>query len=86
MHTLKNAARIGATFTYTNVIGDEFTLHDPASGECFLLVSGARSAFNGTTSRATVFSEHGCEGSRWLMQPNTSAGCGGNAPHSVMFD
>ncbi|MFD0385527.1 hypothetical protein ACFQ2B_34185 [Streptomyces stramineus] len=73
-------------FLYTNVNGDEFTLHNPASGECFLLVSGARSAFNRTTSRASLFTEHGCEGARLLMQPNTSASFTGNVPHSVMFD
>ncbi|MCA6091120.1 hypothetical protein LE181_02905 [Streptomyces sp. SCA3-4] len=72
-------------FTYINVNGDDFTLHAPENGECFLLVSGARSANNRTNTRATVFAEQGCEGSRLVMQPGTSVNFGAAVPHSVMF-
>ncbi|MBC2877263.1 MULTISPECIES: hypothetical protein [Streptomyces] len=72
-------------FTYVNVNGDDFTLHAPANGECFLLVSGAGSAVNRTNATATVFAEQGCEGSHLTMPPGTSANFGSAAPHSVMF-
>ncbi|MFI0740476.1 hypothetical protein ACH4PU_20650 [Streptomyces sp. NPDC021100] len=72
-------------FTYVNVNGDDFTLHDPANGECFLLVSGARSAANHTNATATLFAEQSCEGSGLTMPPNTSASFGGAAPHGVRF-
>ncbi|MEU1818813.1 hypothetical protein ABZ543_27030 [Streptomyces roseifaciens] len=72
-------------FTYVNANEDDLTLHNPKNGECFLLVSGARRAANRTNTKATVFAEHGCEGSRLTMQPNTSMTFGGADPHSVMF-
>ncbi|MFC5144799.1 hypothetical protein [Streptomyces aureoversilis] len=72
-------------FTYVNVNEDRFTLHNPQNGECFLLISGARSAANHTNTKATVFAEHGCEGARMTMQPNTSVNFSSAAPHSVMF-
>ncbi|MBZ4323394.1 hypothetical protein [Streptomyces huiliensis] len=72
-------------FTYVNVNEDDFTLHNPANGECFLLLSGAKSATNRTNATATLFEEQGCEGSRLTMPPGTSANFGGNARHSVMF-
>ncbi|MGK5642765.1 hypothetical protein ACSNOK_31310 [Streptomyces sp. URMC 126] len=83
--TSAGAQAATGNFTYVNVNGDDFTLHDPANGECFLLVSGAKSAVNHTNATATVFAEHGCEGSRVTMPPNTSVSFGGTAPHSVRF-
>ncbi|EMF00432.1 hypothetical protein J7W19_07230 [Streptomyces mobaraensis NBRC 13819 = DSM 40847] len=80
-----NAQAATGDFTYVNVNGDDFTLHSPVDGECFLLVSGARSAANRTNATATVFAEQGCEGSRVTMPPHTSTDFGGSAPHSVMF-
>lgn len=73
-------------FSYVNVNGDDFTLHDPPNGECFLLVGGAQSAANHTDSRAVLYSEHGCEGgARLVMERGTSARFGASVPHSVMF-
>ncbi|WP_171164034.1 hypothetical protein [Streptomyces sp. I05A-00742] len=72
-------------FTYINVNGDDFTLHNPQDGECFLLISGAQSATNSTDRRATLFSEQGCEGPLLVMERGTSATFGSNVPHGVTF-
>ncbi|MEH6372752.1 hypothetical protein V7793_00080 [Streptomyces sp. KLMMK] len=80
-----SAQAASGDFTYVNVNGDSFVLHNPQNGECFLLISGAKSAANRTNAKATVFAEHGCEGSRLTMQPNTSMTFAGADPHSVMF-
>ncbi|MEU9717916.1 hypothetical protein [Streptomyces sp. NPDC047976] len=80
-----SAQAAAGDFTYVNVNGDDFTLHDPRNGECFLLVSGASSAVNRTNTKATVFVDHGCEESSETMQPNTSVTFSGTNPHSVMF-
>ncbi|GAA0593755.1 hypothetical protein [Streptomyces crystallinus] len=71
---------------YVNVNGDDFTTQNPASGECFLLVSGAVHIDNGTGSVAIVYSDHGCEdvlGSP--LAPHSSRGFGQPVPHSVKF-
>jgi hypothetical protein len=74
------------TLHYVNVNEDAFTTENPVSGECYLLVSGARHIDNGTGSVATVYSDHGCEdvlGSP--LAPHSSRDFGQPVPHSVKF-
>ncbi|OAR24634.1 hypothetical protein A8W25_19880 [Streptomyces sp. ERV7] len=73
-------------FTYVNVNDDDFTLHNPESGECLLLVSGAKSATNGTGGRAVLFADQGCEEPLGVMARGTSSRFIARVPHSVRFD
>ncbi|WP_328302181.1 hypothetical protein OG389_32130 [Streptomyces sp. NBC_00435] len=73
-------------FRYVNVNEDDFTLENPVNGECFLLVSGARSARNATNARASLFAERDCEGpSALVLRPGTLARFAAAVPHSVRF-
>ncbi|WP_371619042.1 hypothetical protein [Streptomyces sp. NBC_00454] len=81
-----SAQAAGGEFRYVNVEGDDFTLENPANGECYLLLSGARRAENATGARASLFTERGCEGGAALvMRPRGSANFGSVVPHSVRF-
>ncbi|MGW1990940.1 hypothetical protein [Embleya sp. NPDC001921] len=74
------------TFTYENVDGEQFRLVDPADGECFPLVGGARIATNGTATVAAVYADQGCEdGPYGLLGPHTTAVFAAPIPHSVKF-
>lgn len=73
---------------YISADGDEYTLENPADGECFLLVGGARSVDNGTNARATFYEEPGDCGSRILgtLQPGMAWNFeGGTLPRAVQF-
>lgn len=72
-------------FTYDSVDGDQLTLTDPVDGECYLLVSGALTAFNGTDRVAVVFEDHGCEDAAAAIPPGLSVVFGEPVPHSVRF-
>ncbi|MFE2287472.1 hypothetical protein ACFXDJ_25285 [Streptomyces sp. NPDC059443] len=81
-----SAQAAGGEFRYVNVNEDDFTLENPTSGECYLLLSGAKRAENATNARASLFTERGCEGGAALvMRPGTSANFGASVPHSVRF-
>ncbi|MFZ3474190.1 hypothetical protein ACODT3_05170 [Streptomyces sp. 4.24] len=76
----------GGEFRYVNVNEDDFTLENPVNGECFLLLSGARTAENATDARASLFAERDCEGpSMLVMRPGQSARFGAAVPRSVRF-
>ncbi|MFF0561476.1 hypothetical protein [Streptomyces sp. NPDC004266] len=73
---------------YVSADGDEYTLEDPADGECFLLVGGARTANNGTNARATFYEEPGdCESQTLgTLQPGMARSFeGGTLPRAVRF-
>ncbi|MFD9306377.1 hypothetical protein ACFWCB_27590 [Streptomyces sp. NPDC060048] len=81
-----SAQAAGGAFQYVNVNADDFSLENPVSGECFLLVSGAREADNSTDARASLFEERDCEGApARVMRPGQSATFGAAVPHSVRF-
>lgn len=81
-----SAHAAGGEFTYVNVNGDDFVLENPANNECFLLLSGAIRARNGSNTRAALFAERDCEGpSQLVLRPGVSARFGAAVPHSVRF-
>ncbi|KAF9139892.1 hypothetical protein BG015_001871 [Linnemannia schmuckeri] len=78
--------RATGTLRYVNVNEDDFTINDPASGECFLLVSGAVHVDNGTGSVGTVYSDRGCEDVLGgPLAPGSARDFGEPVPHSIKF-
>ncbi|MVO83589.1 hypothetical protein GPA10_02130 [Streptomyces sp. p1417] len=80
-----HAAATG-TFFYTSRDAGDLEMDNPANGECRLLVQGgATKASNQTDTRATIYSDHGCEEPRRTLRPGQSATFTGALPHSVQF-
>ncbi|ARZ68391.1 hypothetical protein SMD11_2742 [Streptomyces albireticuli] len=76
-------------FSYASGSGEALGFDDPDDGECYLLVSGALRAENGTHAKATFYAEPGdCESAvvGSPLPPGMARSFqGGTIPRSVQF-
>lgn len=71
---------------YRSTDGEEFTITDPDNGECFLLVGGADRVSNMTDTRATLYTDHGCEENPTSLASHASRDFFPPlVPHSIRF-
>lgn len=73
------------TFAYHSPESGDLEMNNPANGECRLLLQGADSASNNTDTRATLYSDQGCEEPLGTLAPRQSRSFTGSLPHSVQF-
>ncbi|MFI8930932.1 hypothetical protein ACIG3E_25105 [Streptomyces sp. NPDC053474] len=73
------------TFFYHSPQSGDLEIEEPDNGECYLLLQGADSVYNGTDTEATVYYDRGCEEAADIVEAGEERGYFEPLPHSVMF-